>query len=412
MPTSFVSTPCCASACSRTWPAASTAAWSTSWLLMRCSRLAGGSFQGEPFTAGPSSISSCSVSTASSGSGSCTFGLRGPGLGRRRWAASGSSRSMSWSASWSKSRTPCAGGRRAAEREEVPADALGGVDEREPGRTGGGRRALGRDAHRHPGEHHEAGQHEGAEDETGAPRRDAGRERSGGGHAEQAAGVDQLVDRRVQARPAVGEVEQPAATDRDHQPTDPEVGLRGGIRVGVVVGDAAHQHDAERRRARRGTMTRPQPTTMPMPSSRPRPTGPAALAYTPMPATIPTAMQRRPTTSPAWLPSAEASAAVSRSSRDGGGAAFFRAGARLVPPPRGRWVVATVATTVPVTTTATRETPHPTSVQPQHAWRRSAQTSGGQRFRWQVGQYVVPRASMTVRLSSVPQRRQGWPARP
>ena len=107
---------------------------------------------------------------------------------------------MSWSASWSKSRTAVRRGRRAAEREEVAADALGGVDEREPGRAGGGRRALGRDAHRHPGEHHEAGQHEGAEDEPGAPGRDAGRERPGGRHAEQAAGVDQLVDGRVQAR--------------------------------------------------------------------------------------------------------------------------------------------------------------------------------------------------------------------
>ena len=118
------------------------------------------------------------------------------------------------------------------------------------------------------------------------------------------------------------------------------------------------------------------------------------------------ATQSRPTTSPAWLPSAEASAAVSRSSRDGGGAAFFRAGARFVPPPRGRWVVATVATTVPVTTTATRE--HHRSVQD----RAEVHRLGGQRFRWQVGQYVVPLASMTVRLSSVPQRRQGWPARP
>ena len=390
MPTSFVSTPCCASACSRTWPAASTAAWSTSWLLMRCSRVGGGSFHGEPFTAGPSSISSCSVSTGSSGSGSCTFGLRGPG-GRRRWAASGSSRSMSWSASWSKSCTPCAGAgpppiekrfpptRLAASTSASPAGRVAAAVLSAATRTGTRvsttRPASTRAPRMRPAPHGAMPAASGPAAAT--PSRPPASTSSSTG----ASSPGRPLVRWSSPQPPIAIISPP--TQRyDCEARSGSASSSGTPRTSTMPSPTSPT----------GTMTRPHPTTMPMPSSRPRPTGPAALAYTPMPATIPTAMQRRPTTSPAWLPSADASAAVSRSSRDGGGAAFLRAGARLVPPPRGRWVVATVATTVPVTTTATRET---TSVQDRTACGGSCTDVGGQRFRWQVGQYVVPLASMT-----------------
>lgn len=44
-------------------------------------------------------------------------------------------------------------------------------------------------------------------------------------------------------------------------------------------------------------------------------------------------------------------------------------------------------------------------------WRATVSQRGGQR-RWQVGQWVVPRASTTDRRRVVPQRLQGCPARP
>ena len=104
------------------------------------------------------------------------------------------------------------------------------------------------------------------------------------------------------------------------------------------------------------------------------------------------------------------------------GAAFrFLAGARLVPPLRGRWVVATVPTTVPAAPPATGVTPvrGPTTPSSACGGIRSVTAAadhklrvGGQRRGWQVGQWVVPRASMTLRRSSVPQRSHGSPARP
>src|SRR5688572_20311575 len=75
----------------------------------------------------------------------------------------------------------------------------------------------------------------------------------------------------------------------------------------------------------------------------------------PRPATRPRPMSRRPTTSDAWPSSPAARARTTRSRREGGGAFRF-AGARLVPPLRGRWVVATVPTTVPGATSATGPT--------------------------------------------------------
>ena len=98
---------------------------------------------------------------------------------------------------------------RATEREEVAADALGGIDEGETGRTGGGGGALGRGADGHPGEHDEPGQDEGAEDQTGAPGRDPRGQRSGGGDTEQSAGVDQLVGGRVEPGAAVTRCRSP-----------------------------------------------------------------------------------------------------------------------------------------------------------------------------------------------------------
>ena len=200
-----------------------------------------------------------------------------------------------------------------------------------------------------------------------------------------------------------------------------------------------------------GTSRRPHPTIRPMAVSRPRPTGPATSAYTPIPATIPSVMHRSPNRSPACPPRAEARPPTSRSTNVGGGGAAFRPldGARLVPPLRGRWVVATVPTTVPVAPPATgvsrdrpdrncggsgRFPPLPTTrcrvePPPVEAGATPSSTCGGcgrfplllttscgvgpaQRRGWQVGQWVVPLASMTLRRSSVPQRSHGSPARP
>ena len=218
---------------------------------------------------------------------------------------------------------------------------------------------LGGDPHRHPREHDEAADADGGEDEAGAPWRETGGERTGGGHAEQAAGGDEVVGGGVEAGTSAGEVEQPAAGDRDHQPADPEVGA--GARRRPRRPPARERPARARRRWPRGRRARPGGPTrrsVPMAVSRPRPTGPATSAYTPMPATMPTVMHSRPSRSPEWPPSAEASPPMSRSTNVGGGGAAFRrfAGARLVPPLRGRWVVATVPTTVPAAPPATGAT--------------------------------------------------------
>ena len=61
IPTSLVSTPCAARALSSTRPLSSTRFSLMSWEVERARIFSEGSFQIEPFAAGPSSISSCLV---------------------------------------------------------------------------------------------------------------------------------------------------------------------------------------------------------------------------------------------------------------------------------------------------------------------------------------------------------------
>ena len=100
------------------------------------------------------------------------------------------------------------------------------------------------------------------QDEGGAPRRQPRRERAGGGDAEQAAGVDELVGGGVEARTPAGEVQETAAGDGDHAGHRPRG--RSATPVGLAVlglGAAAHEQHAARRRGPTGARMRPHPTT-------------------------------------------------------------------------------------------------------------------------------------------------------
>ena len=132
-----------------------------------------------------------------------------------------------------------------AEREEVLPEPLDVVDDRAPRRAGDRGRALRRHPHGHAGEHHEAAEGEGTEQQARAPRGDARRQRTGGGHAQQAARRDEVFGRRVQARSPAGQVEQPASGHREHEAADPQVRARRrvGVGIGIVVGLAPHQDD-------------------------------------------------------------------------------------------------------------------------------------------------------------------------
>ena len=245
-----------------------------------------------------------------------------------------------------------------------------------------------------------------AEDQAGAPRREPGGQRTGGGHAEQAAGVDEVVGGRVEARAAA----RPGGAGRSRRWRSSARRPRG--RSGARRRPRRRRRLGRRRARARcraptsatGTSRRPHPTTMPMPVSRPRPTGPAASAYTPMPGHDPERDAEQPDAGrwrgrrgrrPAPL--------ISRSTNVGGGARpSSLAGARLVAPaagPLGRSHSAHNRTSSPTchkATTpasrricATRRRPHCRTV------RRRTDRGGGQRRGWQVGQWVVPRASMT-----------------
>ena len=65
IPTSRVSTPCSARACSRVRPCSSTSRRSISWAPLRLSTESGGSLHGDALDAGPRSIASCSLSGGS-----------------------------------------------------------------------------------------------------------------------------------------------------------------------------------------------------------------------------------------------------------------------------------------------------------------------------------------------------------
>ena len=172
--------------------------------------------------------------------------------GRRRGRRGRCRSSASWSKKWSAAVRRSLGAR--AQGEEVGADAPERC-RRWPRRRAGWRRRCVSAATRtgtrvsttRPADADRR------EDQAGAPRREPGRQRTGGGHAEQAAGGDEVVGGRVEARPSAGQVEQAAAGDGDHQAADPEVGARRGVEVGLVavgLGIAPHQDHARSRSAR------------------------------------------------------------------------------------------------------------------------------------------------------------------
>ena len=228
------------------------------------------------------------------------------------------------------------------------------------------------------------------EDQARAPGREAGGERTGGRHAEQAAGGDEVLGGRVEPGAAAGEVEQAAAGDGDHQPADPEVGAGAGRRPRRPRASGAPRTSTTPKadEGDRDDAAGPTRRSCRCAVSRPRPTGPATSAYTPIPATMPRVMHSRPSRSPEWPPSAEASPLtmpVDEGGRRGRGVPLLHRRA-LGPPaagPLGR------------SHSAHNRTSSPTSNTGQHA--RASPVSGAA-GRWGSG--WCPVASMTLRTSS------------
>ena len=161
------------------------------------------------------------------------------------------------------------------------------------------------------------------EDQPGAPRGDAGGERSGGRDTEEAAGVDELVGGRVEPGTAVGEVEQPAPADRDHQPADPEVAS-----ATAASASASSSSGGARAPARCPSRDERDGHDEPAPADDHADAGVEAATdrarrrrrTRPCPATIPSAMHSRPgDVARVAAERRTASAEVSRSTNVGGG---------------------------------------------------------------------------------------------
>ena len=319
-----------------------------------------------------------------------------------------------------------------AEREEVEAGPPQGAADGGAGRPNAVRRRLGRHPHRDPGEHDQAGDDDRRQDERSSPGSDARGQRARHREPEQPAGARQVVRAGIEAGAAAAEVEQPRRRHRDEQAAHPQ--MRGGQRLGlddhaVGVGPggppALHEEhadeDEERGRqeaapAEGGAERRIEPV-----AHRPRSVRvdahardePHAGAQQPG-ELAGVARQRRGEGAQDPVADGGGRRASLARRRPLGGRALGRRpllGGRTGSLGRGH--SAHNRTSSP---TSHSGDPHRSFLRQREgktAYRCRRNGVGGvYRRGWQVGQWVVPRASSTDRRSSVPQRRHGSPARP
>ena len=392
MPTSFVSTPCCASACSRTWPGGLDGGLVDLVAAQAVQQVGRRELPRRALhRRAELDLELLGLARARRAPGSCTFGLRGAAACApevRRLGPSASSRSMRSSASWSKSAHPV---RRRQGRRRARRGCRRRAWRRRRARAPAGRVAAAvlsaADAHRHAGEHHEAGQHEGAEDEAGAPR----------ARCPAASG------------PAAATPSRPPASTSSSvgasSPGRPSVRWSSPQPPIAIISPPTQRYDCEASSAvRRRRPRTPRTSTMPSATSADRHDQPAPAddhadarveararpgrrrrRTRPCRPRSRRAMQSRPTTSPAWLPSAGRQAAgqpVDEGRRRRRLLPGRRALRAPTPGPLGRSHSGHNRTSGHIrhkdTTTSVRRFPSPCDVLP-------PQTLGGQRFRWQVG---------------------------